>query len=225
MGESALLVDFGDSLGDAANAWALALTAELDRAPPPGLRDLVPASRSLTLHFDPLQMCPQAGDARPVEQLCRLIGERLAGLDARGPVRAREVEIPVSYGGSAGEDLAALAAAHGFTEAELVARHCAPLYRVDMLGFLPGFAYLRGLDPALHTPRRSAPRDRVPAGSLAIGGGYTAVYPVSSPGGWHLIGQTPVVLFDPTADPPTLLRPGDRVRFRPVEPEAVRVRS
>ncbi|HZW52205.1 MAG TPA: 5-oxoprolinase subunit PxpB, partial [Rudaea sp.] len=123
------------------------------------------------------------------------------------------IEIAVTYGGQCGPDLADVAAHTGLSEEEVVARHGAAEYRVAMLGFTPGFAYLLGLDPALHMPRRATPRTRVPAGSVAIGGAQTGVYPRETPGGWHLIGRTTASLFDPARDPPALLKPGMRVKF------------
>ncbi|HEX5960369.1 MAG TPA: 5-oxoprolinase subunit PxpB [Rhodanobacteraceae bacterium] len=123
------------------------------------------------------------------------------------------VEVPVCYDGP---DLDAVAAYAGLSRAEVIARHTAAAYTVAMLGFAPGFPYLLGLDPALHMPRREYPRTRVPAGSVAIGGAQTGIYPRELPGGWNLVGRTPLVLFDPLREPPCLLAPGDRVRFRAI---------
>lgn len=127
---------------------------------------------------------------------------------AASPVRTHEISVRYD-----GEDLRELALLHGLSVEEAIARHLAPLYSVAFLGFAPGFAYLLGLDPQLSTPRRMRPRTRVPAGSVAIGDSFTAVYPVASPGGWHLLGRTESVLFDPMRSPATLLASGDRVRF------------
>ena len=123
------------------------------------------------------------------------------------------VEIPVCYGGEYGPDLLDVAHLSGLDAAQVGARHAAVEYRVAMLGFAPGFPYLLGLDPSLHAPRRATPRTRVPAGSVAIGGAQTGMYPCELPGGWQLIGRTPLALFDAQRDPPCLLAPGDRVRF------------
>lgn len=128
-------------------------------------------------------------------------------------VQGRCIEIPVTYGGGHGPDLEAVATHCGLTPERLIALHCAALYRVYCLGFQPGFAYLGGLDPALVVPRLASPRLCVPAGSVAIGGSQTAVYPSASPGGWHIIGHTQTRLFDPLMQPVTLLSPGDSVRF------------
>jgi KipI family sensor histidine kinase inhibitor len=140
----------------------------------------------------------------------------LAHLPAQGaPASGALHTIRVEYGGTAGPDLAALAARAGLAIDEYVERHAAADYTVAFLGFQPGFPYLRGLPPGLHAPRRDTPRVRVAAGSVAIGGGYTGIYPAAGPGGWHLIGRTHVVLFNARRAPPALLRPGDRVRLVP----------
>jgi KipI family sensor histidine kinase inhibitor len=137
--------------------------------------------------------------------------QAFAGDDA--DIVGRSVEIPVRYGSEHGPDLAALAAHAGLGEDDVIARHCAGEYRVAMLGFSPGFPYLLGLDPLLAMPRLDTPRTRVAAGSVGIGGAQTGIYPQAGPGGWRIIGRTALALFDPLHDPPTLLAPGDRVRF------------
>ena len=129
--------------------------------------------------------------------------------------------VPVCYGGEFGPDLDDLARYARLSVDEVIARHCAPDYRVAMLGFAPGFPYLLGLDPALHAPRRATPRVRVPAGSVAIGGAQTGIYPSELPGGWLLIGRTPLTLFDPAREAPALLAPGQRLRFRAISADEI----
>lgn len=129
--------------------------------------------------------------------------------------QARLIEIPVNYGLENGPDLAVVAQHCGLTEQDVVARHCEATYTVSALGFMPGFAYLSGMDTCLATPRRQSPRPKIRAGSVAIGGVSTGVYPAESPGGWHIIGHTTLPLFDADASSPTLLQPGDQVRFVP----------
>jgi len=170
----------------------------------PHVVDVVPGMNNLTIVFDPL-----ATTADALTPALRDAWETTAADDAGG----REIEIPVEYGGDAGPDLQAVAAHTGLQADEVVARHAAGEYVVFFVGFQPGFAYLGGLDAALHVPRRAAPRLEVPAGSVGIGGAQTGIYPAASPGGWQLIGRTPSVLFDAARQPPTLLLPGDRVRF------------
>lgn len=193
VGDRALLLECGD---DDPAALAVAVrAAELD-----GVVDVVPAAVTVLVTFDRAE-----GPAGAVGALLEL---------APAPVGAAgdDVVLPVSYDGP---DLAAVAAACGLSVDEVVDRHRSTTYRVSFCGFSPGFAYLVGLDPALHLPRRADPRTRVPAGALAIAGPFTAVYPRPSPGGWHLVGSCPSRLWDPTARPPALLTPGSRVRFQP----------
>ena len=169
-----------------------------------GVLGLIPGMNNLTLTFDPLQT-----DTVALEQAARALWAR----PLRRQQAGRLVEIPVSYGGEHGPDLGDVAAHCNLSIDEVVQRHTQAEYIVYFIGFQPGFAYLGGLDPALHTPRRSEPRVAVPAGSVGIGGAQTGIYPLATPGGWQLIGHTALPLFDPKAEPPTLLAPGDRVRF------------
>jgi KipI family sensor histidine kinase inhibitor len=180
--------------------WALATEA----AQWPGVGEVLPGMNNLTLMFDPALTDAESLGARVLAAWPTLKASAVAG---------REISIPVAYGGDDGPDLGAVAAHTGLAPEEVVRRHCAGEYVVYLLGFLPGFAFLGGLPPELATPRRAEPRTAVPARSVGIGGEQTAVYPLASPGGWNLIGRTSLEMFDPTAKEPTLLRPGDRVRF------------
>ncbi|WEY38583.1 MULTISPECIES: 5-oxoprolinase subunit PxpB [Paraburkholderia] len=170
----------------------------------PHVLEVVPGMNNLTVVFDPLE-----ADAAQ-------LGEQLAAAWHAAPrahAEGREVEIPVEYGGEAGPDLRTVAEHTGLSPEDVARRHAAGDYVVFFLGFQPGFAYMGGLEAALHTPRRAEPRLEVPAGTIGIGGEQTGIYPAVSPGGWQLIGRTPLRLFDPSRNPPTLLQPGDRVRF------------
>lgn len=180
--------------------WALASEAMQWR----GIQEVLPGMNNLTLLFDPEQI-----DASELEMQVLSAWPQLVGLQIEG----RRIDIPVAYGGEGGPDLADVAAHTGLTTAEVVRRHSAGDYVVYLLGFLPGFPFMGGLAPELATPRRAQPRVAVPARSVGIGGEQTGIYPLVSPGGWQLIGRTPVELFDPNAAEPTLLRPGDHVRF------------
>lgn len=176
----------------------------------PGVVDAYPGMNSLTVLFD-----DEADPARLEAALAQAWERGGSGNvgDNVGNVGGRIVEIPVRYGGEDGPDLADVAAHTGLTPEEVVQRHTAGSYTVYFLGFQPGFAYLGGLDPALATPRRAEPRLAVPAGAVGIGGEQTGVYPAAAPGGWQLIGRTELALFLPERDPPSLLAPGDTVRF------------
>jgi len=200
-GESALLVDLDSA--DRAQALATALRAD----PIPGVRALVPGLESVLVEL-------QAGaDADAVAGALDVVVPTLPSRAPAGRVRT----IPVRYGGDGGPDLAEVAALCGLSPAEVVERHAAAELRVLFLGFAPGFAYLGDLPPELRVPRLATPRTRTPAGSVAIAGSMSGIYPADLPGGWRIIGRTEVRLFDPRRDPPTELMPGDVVRFEPVQ--------
>lgn len=215
LAEDALLLRFGEAMELSINARVHAAAARLQERLA-GI-ECVPAYASLLLRFD----LAQWSDGDPLSSHRRLHEAVLAALQD-GPETVhgtREVDIPVLYGGVAGPDLDDVAAHTGLSVAQVIARHSAARYCVAMLGFAPGFPYLLGLDPALAVPRRGDPRLSVPAGSVAIGGVQTGIYPQALPGGWQLIGRTPRVLFDLAAASPSLLRPGDGVRFRAIDPD------
>jgi 5-oxoprolinase (ATP-hydrolysing) subunit A len=208
-GDCALRVDFPLAAADGAvpAAWAAALRD----AAVPGVSDIVPAYDSVTVTFDPSRAEPSA-----LQAALGAIGPAAAGTRA-----GRIVLLPTEYGGAAGPDLALVAAHAGVDEQEVIRRHSSPRYRVVMIGFMPGFPYLAGLDPSLAVPRKARPRTGIPAGSVGIGGTQTGVYPLASPGGWQIIGRTSVRLFDPGRTPAALLAPGDEVRFVPANGQAV----
>ncbi len=202
LGDAALLCELPPpaTLAQQQQIWALANEA----LQWPAVQEALPGMNNLTLMFDPARI-----DAAELEMQVLAAWPQLAAAAIEG----RTIEIPVAYGGEHGPDLADVAAHTGFTPAEVVRRHAAGEYVVYLLGFLPGFAFMGGLPPELATPRRAEPRVAVPARSVGIGGAQTGVYPLVSPGGWQLIGRTSLEMFDPAAAEPTLLRPGDRVRF------------
>jgi KipI family sensor histidine kinase inhibitor len=208
LGEDVLLLRFGEEADAACNAsvhgWARSFVA----VRPPWLRDIVPAYTCLALFID-VDAFPSNVD--PLAEAERVVRRFVPGDDVAGA--GSLVEIPVHYGGVDGPDLQAVADHAGLSVEHVVARHAAAEYTVAMLGFAPGFPYLAGLDAALAMPRLSTPRTRVEAGSVAIGGAQAGIYPRAGPGGWRIIGRTPLLLFDAARDPPSLLGPGDRVRF------------
>jgi KipI family sensor histidine kinase inhibitor len=212
-GPRALLFRFADRVGNQAFARSRALVTELKRHPPPGLLELVPAFTSILLEFDPTVV---PDPAQIAEQLTAQMEKAAKATLPPGPIK----EIPVRYDG---EDLAHVAQAKQLSIQQVCSLHSTPRYKVYALGFAPGFPYLGELDPRLHTPRRASPRPIVRAGSVAIGGEHTGIYTVDSPGGWHIIGHTPLMIFDPTRGAPNgpdeamfLLQPGDRVKFIPI---------
>ncbi len=214
LAESALLIELEQRVDSAVNAAARQLAQRIRMARLPGVEEVLPAYASVLLRFQPRAWQSQTDG--PHAALWRAISALPA---ATGKTEGKTTlhRIPVCYGGCCGADLEDVARHCGLGVAELIARHTAVEYQVAMLGFAPGFTYLLGLDPALHMPRRATPRVRVPAGSVGIGGAQTGIYPAELPGGWQLLGRTPLPLFDAAnEDRPTLLRPGDRVRFEPV---------
>ena len=218
MGDAALLVTLGDDLDPATNARALAMAAWLDGAGRriPGIGVAVPGHASLLVPFDPDLVDERA--VRTAIAAAEAEVPKVAGLapDVDATITMGAVhEIHVRYGGPEGPDLGEVAAATGLAEREVVALHAGATHHVLVLGFMPGFAYLGGLPEALELPRRATPRVRVPAGSVAIAGRQTGIYPFTSPGGWHVIGRTDDWLWDPAAIPPARFAPGDRVRFMP----------
>jgi KipI family sensor histidine kinase inhibitor len=211
LGDSALLLRWPERIDAQINDRVHAIVAKIHSLRPAGLRDLVPAYASLALCFDPHAFAPEAD---PHAQIERWLRQCLADLSpSQRSQTQRCIEIPVHYGGEAGPDLDAVADAAGCDRERVIALHSGGNYRVAMLGFAPGFPYLSGLDPRLEMPRLAQPRLRVAAGSVAIGGAQTGIYPHEGPGGWRIIGRTDCVLFDPHRDPPSLLAPGDEVRF------------
>jgi inhibitor of KinA len=209
-GDSALVVEFAERIDPEVNGRVVALAETIDAERIGGVRDVVPTFRSVAIYFDPLR----TDFDRLSERLERAAADaRPAATIAREPIR-----IPVSYGGASGPDLEEVARYAGMTEAEVITLHSAPVYRVYMLGFVPGFAYMGTVDPRIAAPRRSTPRLRVPSGSVGIAGGQTGIYPSETPGGWQLIGRTLLKPFDPSRAEPFLLKAGDSVEFYPTTP-------
>jgi len=203
--DSSLLVEFGDTVAPRLNARVLALFRALMAEKDARIRNLHPAYASLLIDFDPLRMSHAELEAKVRRWVEDAPSEQNSG--------ERTISIPVCYDAEFGPDLADVAAHNDISANEVIRLHTSGTYLVYFLGFSPGFAYLGGLPEKLRTPRLATPRGRVRAGSVGIAGEQTGVYPIDSAGGWRLIGRTPVTMFDPVADPPSRLQPGDRVRF------------
>jgi len=208
-GDAALTVELGAGAGRRSSARVVRLHRALRETPLPGVTETFPAFRSLLVQYDPLQTSP-----------AELRGALEGMLDAMSdaPLPSRRWLVPVCYEAEAGMDIAEVAALAGLTQAQVVECHSSESYYVYMVGFLPGYGYMGDVPEPLRLPRRHDPRIRVPKGSVAIATSFTAVYPLESPGGWHIIGRTPATLFDPHARDAVLLAPGDLVRFKPVSP-------
>ena len=219
-GDRCLMVELGRHVDPQVNQAVHALAQHLLEHPIRGVTDVVPAFTTVALHYRPEAIdAGVAGEPAPYRRL----GREIEAILARGVLATqhavRTVEIPVCYGGDFGPDLDEVAAACGLTSQQVIELHGASPHMVYMLGFAPGFPYMGGLDARLAMPRRSTPRVKIPAGTVAIAREQSAIYTLETPGGWNLIGRTPLELFTPHAESPTLLRPGDRVRFVPISRE------
>jgi KipI family sensor histidine kinase inhibitor len=205
MGDRSVLVELGDEISPAVNQKVCEIFVGLDQQAIDGILELVPGYRSLLVVYNPLRI--------DLKELKRQIDETLGQLDTSQLPTPKTVEIPVVYGEEYGPDLDWVAEFQKITPEEVIQLHTQPIYRVYMIGFMPGYTYLGEVPDALVTPRRETPRTHVPRGSVGIAQKQTGIYPVESPGGWQIIGQTPVGLFDPQQNPPSLLEMGDQVKF------------
>ena len=228
VGDSALIVRVREQFEDAPEdtlGEVIRLFRLLQRAAIPGVIELAPAYTSVAVFFDPVAVLKSNSQGNGVfEELATRIRSAIAGGSRRRHRRsaaggARVIEIPVCYDPEFGFDLGRVVEHTRLSETEVIDLHSTSEYQVACIGFVPGFTFLAGLPKNLATPRRDVPRKEIPPGSVGIGGAQTGVYPLRSPGGWNLIGRTPLKLFDPSKNPPTLLQPGDRVRFRVITRE------
>jgi KipI family sensor histidine kinase inhibitor len=207
-GDSAVVVEFGDGIDPSINARVLALDAKLNAAKIAGIVETVPTYRSLMVQVDPLVFDRDSFESR-VQSLLPLLGDTtIAGTRWR---------VPVVYGGEFGIDLKDVAERHNLSPTQVIDRHAAAIYRVYMIGFMPGYTYLGGLDQSIATPRRLDPRQKTPAGTISIGGIQALVAGGEMPSGWHLLGRTPVVTFMARRTPPILFEPGDEIQFLPID--------
>lgn len=205
MGDRSLLVELGDEISPSVNGCVRDLFLELEQRGIPGIQELVPSYRSLLVIYNPLAI-----SSSRLRQEIRVAFSELKYIPAP---RFEPVKVPVVYGGEYGPDLEWVAAYHGISPDDVIACHSGRTYQVYMIGFTPGYPYMGDLHEAIVTPRRETPRTSVPRGSVAIAQNQTGIYPVESPGGWHVIGRTPLKLFDPNKKPPALLAMGALVEF------------
>jgi inhibitor of KinA len=220
LGDSALLLQFGDSISESTHRRVQTAWRALAAEPLPGVSETVPAYTTVTVFYDPWKVM-QAGapEAEIVEWLTERVEARLKNPPKSAKTKSRLVEIPVCYGGEFGPDLERVAAQAKLSTEAVIKKHSAGKYQVHLIGFSPGFPYLGGLPKELVTPRHAKPRMNVPAGSVGIGGEQTGIYPQETPGGWNLIGRTPLRLFQPENDPPVVLQAGDEVKFKSITRE------
>ena len=210
-GDKAFVIELGTGISPEINRSVHNLFLAIEKQGIPGILDMVPTYRSLLINYDPLTLPPNELEER--------VRELAQDLEETPAETSRVVELPTSYGGEHGPDLAYVAEHNGLAEEEVIALHSGTNYLVYMMGFTPGFTYLGGMSEKIATPRLQTPRTAIPAGSVGIAERQTGVYPIESPGGWQLIGRTPVRLFDPSKQPPVIAEPGDYIRFVPVSPE------
>jgi inhibitor of KinA len=218
LGDSAVVATLGSRIDESTLASVLRFSEAVAAGQGRGIVDVVPAYATVTVFYDPHAFTDPREDA--YDTVCRFMEACARARRARPSTAPRTMEIPVCYGGDFGPDLIEVSDRARMAPDRFARLHCAAHYLVHAIGFTPGFPYLGGLPHALHTPRRETPRVRVAAGSVGIGGAQTGVYPLASPGGWQIIGRTPLPLFRPALHPPALLRPGDRVWFRPITASA-----
>lgn len=210
-GDRGLLVEYGDVIDPAVNSKVRSMAMVMEQDSPAGISEVIPTYRSLLIVYDPAITNPA--------KLKKALKTREARLDEIMIPPPQIVEIPVCYGGEFGPDIAYVAESHNLTVEEVIELHCQPQYLIYMVGFTPGFPFLGGLCEKLHTPRLETPRTFVPEGSVGIANNQTGIYPVASPGGWQLIGRTPVKLFAPGRRNPFLYQAGDRIKFSPISSE------
>ena len=213
-GDRAILAEYGDAIDEPVNEKVRTVTELLRQSSVEGIDLILPAYRSIGICFDPLVIS--------VADIEKLLVNLESGLDSATIPEARTVEIPVCYGGDYGPDIDFVAEHNGIDPEEVIRLHSAAPYRIFTIGFAPGFFYLGGLDPRIHTPRMKTPRAMVPAGSVGIAETQTGAYPIDSPGGWRIIGRTPLRLFDASRPEPFFYQAGDSIRFMPISPETYR---
>ncbi len=207
-GDQGLLVEFGQGIDPKINARVRSMAGALEENRPDGVLEIIPTYCSLLLTYDPALTCP--------DKICPRIDTLDTTLDTEDQSLFKVVKIPVCYGSDFGPDMETVQKNHDLSSQEVINIHCKPDYLIYMVGFTPGFAFLGGLDERLHTPRLKTPRMKVPKGAVGIANNQTGMYPVQSPGGWQIIGQTPLNLFNPNRDNPFLYRAGDKIRFIPI---------
>lgn len=208
-GDQALVMELGDTFEEACSMAIRSLVASIRAEQVPGVTETIPSYRSILVLYDPM--------VSGFDVLVQALSSLFSRLDVHAAPKGDVLVVPVLYGGEVGPDLPFVAEHAGMSEEQVVAVHASRDYLIYMLGFTPGFTYLGGMDERIATPRLERPRERIPAGSVGIAGKQTGIYPIDSPGGWRLIGLTPMRLYDPHRDPPILPSVGGYIRFRRID--------
>lgn len=214
-GDSAITIQWGEAITDDANQQVMKIFYSLQAIPLPFITDIIPAFNSITLVYDMIEWHKQNNHITIFEQIKNELIHRLQ-MPGEYENESKLIRIPVCYHSDLGPDLEELTQFAQLTTENIIHLHCQPLYKVYMIGFLPGFPYMATVDPRIQMNRKATPRQHVPKGSVGIAGPQTGIYPLDSPGGWQLIGQTPIDLFDLSLENPCLLAPGDKVQFYPI---------
>lgn len=214
-GEMAIRIQFGTIVCETTQQHITQAMAQIEAQHIPYIQEMIPAYTSLTVIYDAVHLLTN-GEMNPAKAMIAQL-KACVSIDEGAFIRDEKIiDIPVCYGGAYGPDLDEVAAYHDLTPEEIITRHSTPHYLIYMLGFAPGFPYLGGLDDTIATPRKKSPRLKIEAGSVGIAGSQTGIYPIETPGGWQIIGRTPLQLFQPEKTPPTLLEAGAKIRFVPI---------
>ncbi len=220
LGDHAVVIQLGETIETKTHEKVKRVTSFFEQKPIKWVVELIPAFTTVTLYYDPIKVIESEKKPEkysPYDVVCSEIERLLKGISLDQSIESRVVEIPVCYGGEWGPDLGDVAKHNDLSKEEVISKHAAGEYLVYMIGFAPGFPYIGGMSPDIATPRRDSPRLKIPAGTVGIAGEQTGVYPIETPGGWQLIGRTPLKLFTPENESsPSLLRAGDTVRFKPI---------
>lgn len=217
LGDHAIIIELGKDINIATQQKVQVITEYLDEHPPMWMVEYIPAFTTVAVFYDPIKVLRISGSEKLLyEQVRHHLEGILSGLKAGHSPKPRVVEIPVCYGGEYGPDLEQVAKVNGLTTEEVIHIHSSGDYLVYMIGFAPGFPYVGGMSGKIAAPRRESPRLKIPARTVGIAGKQTGIYPIETPGGWQLIGRTPLELFRPAAESPSLLRAGDKIQFRPI---------
>jgi inhibitor of KinA len=216
LGDNAVIIELGEDINLETHQKVNMVTTLFDEQPFEWMIEYVPAFTTVTVFYDPLKISDFSSSTLPYDYVCGQLKPLLESLKIGEFSSERIVEIPVCYGGELGPDLEYVAEYNGLTPEEVIHIHSSGDYLVYMIGFAPGFPYIGGMSEKIATPRRESPRLKIPAGSVGIAGKQTGIYPIETPGGWQLIGRTPIKLFRPDDKSPSLLKAGDRIRFKPI---------
>lgn len=221
LGDNAVTVELGNSININTHKKVRQLSAFLDKNPPEWMIEYIPAFATVTLYYNPVYVWNHSkpSNTLPYEQVCQELQTLLTRVQTTDPSEPRTIEIPVHYGGQYGPDLSFVSKHNNITEEQVIEYHSNKDYLVYMIGFAPGFPYIGGMDERIAAPRKKEPRTTIPAGSVGIAGKQTGVYPIETPGGWQLIGRTPLTLFNPDGQSPSLLQAGDHIRFKSISEE------